>query len=514
MIRTAVQPQQRPRRHGLWVRAAILLLLMYAILQQHGSTLQQYHYSVLELMLPQSQAELQEEHQEHQINENTNEKNRARYDSTLDIPEGSTLAMVEPRLLGGFRNQQMRLAGLVVYALQNNHSSILLESIRYDNPVAREQAMNDTRTDDQISSPSWSNRIQLGRVPMESILDVQHWNRISKMVGTHRLPRLVRYSLHHHGDWNPQTALFQRLNASLVLASNGRTVDWLPIVENCTRPYAFGSGIKAGRLWNTWSLYQRNTRGTDVVDGGGDGGLQEVGFTDLERLLAQATHPSHTIAAMMEQALMTTFQEDPIERGNASTSGTISQVLVVHPRTETDMLAHRCSKLMTRNLTQIFDMIQSYPYFGGQLQQSNNTNTSMMYFTQVYLCVSRKFMDPNAPNVGRTVRPLAEHNYQRMLQAFQDGLWNGSVPVREGGEPLTSSMGLVPGHEIHTAAQVLNFFVAVQAHAFVGTFGSSFSTDVWSTRYILGKGDLNFQHNPTTGLSNVPNNGLPPPHHC
>ena len=512
MIRTAVQQQQLPRQYRLWMRVAILLPIC-VILKKQGSVLQQYRYSVLTVTFSQTQDELQEGHQGHQITEQTKEGNRDEYDSTLDIPEGSTLALVEPRLLGGFRNQQMRLAGLVLYALQNNHSSILLDSIRYDNPVARQQAMNGT-TNHPSSSPSWSNPMQLGRVPMESLLDVSHWNRISNLAGTHRLPRLVRYSPHHHGDWNPETALFQRLNATLILSSSGRSTDWLPIVENCTRPYAFGSGIMAGRLWNTWGVYQKNTRGRGAANGKGDGEQQEGGFTDLERLLARATQPSRPIAAMIERALMTTFEEDSKEKENTKASGTKPQILVIHPRTERDMLAHRCSRLMTRNLTQIFDMVQSYPHFGGQQPYSNITNNTKTYFTHVYLCVSRKLMDPHAPNVLSQLLPLVKHNYQRMLEAFQDGLWNGSVPVREGGEPLTNSMGMVLEHETYTAAQVLNFFVAVDAHAFVGTFGSSFSTDVWSTRYLLGKGDLNFQHSPATGLSKVPNKGLPPPHQC
>jgi hypothetical protein len=243
------------------------------------------------------------------------------------------------------------------------------------------------------------------------------------------------------------------------------------------------------------------------------------GLTDLERILAQAIQPSRSISNMIQVALT------GVEGGGSSDNRFNGNILVVHPRTETDMLGHRCSKHMTRNLTRIFEMIQAYPYFGGigeshsnsvwswASSSPSNNNNNKTYYTQVYLCLSRTNMDPTRRNFGR-IQPLVDENYKRLLEAFQHGLWNGTVPVREGGEPLTGSLNMVLPHEVHTAAQVLDFFVAVKAHSFVGTFGSSFSNDVWSTRYLLGKGDSNYQHSPNGGLSKVPNGGLPPRHHC
>ena len=56
---------------------------------------------------------------------------------------------------------------------------------------------------------------------------------------------------------------------------------------------------------------------------------------------------------------------------------------------------------------------------------------------------------------------------------------------------------------------VLNFHVAVQADVFVGVKGSSYSTDILTTRYWLGKGNANYRYTPT-GIERV--RGLPEPH--
>lgn len=59
---------------------------------------------------------------------------------------------------------------------------------------------------------------------------------------------------------------------------------------------------------------------------------------------------------------------------------------------------------------------------------------------------------------------------------------------------------------------VLNFWLAVQADVFVGVRRSSWSTDVWTTRYYMGKGGRNFEYTSKNGIRSIGNNGLPEPH--
>jgi len=59
---------------------------------------------------------------------------------------------------------------------------------------------------------------------------------------------------------------------------------------------------------------------------------------------------------------------------------------------------------------------------------------------------------------------------------------------------------------------IINFWLAVQADVFVGVMKSSWSTDVWTTRYYQGKGRKNFQYTKDSGIIPVANGGLPPSH--
>ena len=58
---------------------------------------------------------------------------------------------------------------------------------------------------------------------------------------------------------------------------------------------------------------------------------------------------------------------------------------------------------------------------------------------------------------------------------------------------------------------VVNFYIATEATAFVGVRGSSYSTDIWTTRYHQGKGESNFEYTPE-GIVAMANGGLPPKH--
>jgi hypothetical protein len=59
---------------------------------------------------------------------------------------------------------------------------------------------------------------------------------------------------------------------------------------------------------------------------------------------------------------------------------------------------------------------------------------------------------------------------------------------------------------------MLNFWLAVRADVFVGVQKSSWSTDVWTTRYYMGKGDRNFEYTSDRGILAIGDGGLPKPH--
>jgi hypothetical protein len=59
---------------------------------------------------------------------------------------------------------------------------------------------------------------------------------------------------------------------------------------------------------------------------------------------------------------------------------------------------------------------------------------------------------------------------------------------------------------------MLNFWLAVRADVFVGVKKSSWSTDVWTTRYYYGRGDRNFEYTSDRGILAIGNGGLPENH--
>ena len=409
-----------------------------------------------------------------------------------------TLALLDPRFTGGFRNQHMRLTGLIVYALSQNMSNLLLDSLRYDNKAVSRRDHNST-----IS----------GRIPFEDLFDVEHWNQVSDRVGTDILPRLVRYHPELHPDWDPDTAQFRTLGD--VLPTPGRMggggkqdsgvifrqTDAYPRVQNCTRPYAFGSGRKVGQ--RTWGAYMQHKKKQGNQLSRTDVALIEAlqPSTILAKAVASITQ-SHNVRMNGSQP------HPPFDSGRAG-----NMLLAIHPRTELDMLKHKCSKTMTRNLTKIFEMVQSSSFF------SEDPSAGTSKYQQVYLCISRSGMEDKT-SVYERFKGLMDQNLHTLNQAAEVGLWRGTVRVSEGGEPLAASLG-IPWDSVQTAAQVMDFFVAVEARAFLGTFGSSYSTDVWTARYVLAqkhdrhadRDPFNYFHGPD-GIGLIGNGGLPPPHKC
>jgi hypothetical protein len=59
---------------------------------------------------------------------------------------------------------------------------------------------------------------------------------------------------------------------------------------------------------------------------------------------------------------------------------------------------------------------------------------------------------------------------------------------------------------------LLNFYIATQAAVFVGVDKSSWSADVWATRFHLGKGENNYKYTPDNGIVPLENGGRPPTH--
>ena len=95
-------------------------------------------------------------------------------DNTDPDPSLPTLALTEPYLKGGFRNQAMRFNALVMEAVDRNVSQILLPSMRWGDTHGTKRA-----------------------IPFDRLFDVRHWNSYHP-----RLPRMVNYDPLQHHQWD------------------------------------------------------------------------------------------------------------------------------------------------------------------------------------------------------------------------------------------------------------------------------------------------------------------------
>lgn len=451
--------------------------------------------------------------------------------SAVDPASFATLALVDPYLIGGFRNEHMRFVALVNHAVATNATNLLLPSLRWAGKAG------------EVGFE--------GAVSHESLFDVDWWNAHRQQEGEEgnatggqnnnvRLPKLVRYSDIYHSCWNNATGLFGSLDAAHIKSPSFklRKQDLMAQVTHCTEPRGYGSGRGAGRLWNAYIEMGKGNRG----------GVQRH---PVEVQVLRALRPSRPLQDIVDSFL---------GRGSTGTSSTSSNgtdstlLLAVHPRVEGDMLGHACAKTMVKNLTLLVTMMEASDLLNvnqqleeGRGSDDGNDRRNRPRYHKVFLAIGRSGMKV-WPGAGYAA--LLAENLVTLDRIANQGLWNGTVPVLESGENSVSSSGIskssggihsstsssvsvvstggksrnttanhtdtniaeggvVPDHAKPLGGAIVDFFIAVGADAFLGTYGSSYSNDVWTARYYLGKGDSNFVHG-IQGIGRVPNDGLPP----
>ena len=156
---------------------------------------------------------------------------------------------------------------------------------------------------------------------------------------------------------------------------------------------------------------------------------------------------------------------------------------------------------MEKNLTKIISMVEDKAAEYNR-QSTNDTVDG------IFVAVSRSGMQRETSN--RYIKRLAEDNWEMLTTS------ESQERVFECGEMwmekwYSTQPHLEKDHFGSLVPSMLNFYIATHATVFVGVAGSSWSNDVWTTRYHQGKGDANFQYTPS-GIIPVPNGGLPDAH--
>jgi hypothetical protein len=275
-----------------------------------------------------------------------------------------------------------------------------------------------------------------------------------------------------------------------------RKLDLLAQVENCTHPIVYGGGRGAGRLWNDYLRMPKAQPGMNETD------IRALEASELISFVSKALRPAKKWREVAHQCV----KESQLSKANAVTTNDLESMapyIALHPRVETDMMVHRCSKNMEKNLTTIFEMVESF-------KEHNKDRYGEADLQGIFVAVSRHGMQQKTKD--ESVQTLLQENWitlnssvsRRTSNFFECGeemmqRWYSSQPDIE--EDYYGS--LLPA--------ILNFYIATQATVFIGVSKSSFSNDVWTTRYFSGRGNSNFEYT-RTGISPIPNGGLPPPH--
>jgi len=470
-------------------------------------------------------------------------------------PTNSTLALLyPPGLLGGYRNQFIRFTSLVAHASLRNLSYLYLPSLLWSttvHDVVDNEYKNSSGSGNENNASSPLSSYTLA-IPMEYIFDIDAYNEYATSSTDdpqqqqrlrQRLPIIVKEITQSDCWIRPQREELQQqqqqqqrqlhplqvatlergtiraiANRTRVLVAeqnsdnrnlNGRRMDLLDEAEReCRHPRVYGGGKMAGRLWN------------DHVNKYTKDGSTRNYPNDVDRHVLKALRPLPKWRQAAEKYCFGADAGRDVEEGGGAARG--SGYLALHARIELEMLAHPCGVDMERNLTRIFDSVR---------QLLDNRTASEPVVDSVFVAVWRHGIDdPNFyNNKRRNWVEIADHNLAT-LNRYTLGtpstemastarrqppeLLGGRYRVLECGTQMMDRY-----YKDHPDAidhgtlleQAINFDLAVQAAYFVGVRGSSYSTDVWTTRYHLGRGQHNFRYT-KDGIEPVESGGLPDPH--
>ncbi|CAJ1955333.1 unnamed protein product [Cylindrotheca closterium] len=436
-------------------------------------------------------------------------------------PYAETLALLSPPgMIGGYRNQAIRLVSLVRYAQRYNITQILLPTLLFSTTFHGQ-----------------SNKLFMP-IPMDEVFDIDHWNSFGS-----KIPILVPYVensdcwTNHSSDAplseqminslaseyevsvrkaddnkfaSPMAGMLQErssflsrvldinralVNGDLRLAKP-RKLDLTPLVYNCSRPHVYGGGRGAGRLWND---YTHMAKYNPLSDNNTEQAIQN---SELIKLVShQALRPSPKWKSIANQCVRY-FQGGSSDR--------IAPYVALHARVEVTMMNHRCGKSMEKNLTQIFSMVDS------TAAEYNKKHENKI--RGIFVAVSRDGMLEHTTNSETS--QMAKENWEtlahRSIPIQTEDDFSTQIPYFECGELWMdhwygSQNEVSKDYYGSLVPSVMNFHLATEATFFVGVMGSSWSIDVWTTRYYQGKGGMNFQYTPT-GIKPVGIDGRPPSH--
>ncbi len=443
-------------------------------------------------------------------------------------PDQKVLGLLfPPGIHGGFRNQIIRLIGLVSHAVSQNIHYILLDSLIAVTVLPEKY------------------------VPFEYLFDVDHWNSFSE-----HLPLLVDYhessnytcwkrggeggvmnDTHGSSDdtaGGTNTTNMKSMNADVIIKRgffspiynrsraliNGeedfsmyklRNLDLLEEASKCQgNPIPIGGGLKAGKLWKTYmSLARKQKRRQEQQ--------QQQRKAETEAESDKQRKEQDTIQSYVLQALR---PKQKWRNLSMSCVGDFAdKYLGLHLRMEMDMIGHKCGRDMEHNTTRLFHHINAFL----STYHLNHTDTDTApSIDAISIATSRKGMEDKDNMHYKRYKAFADENLNTLNHYTKSAkkvhiLGGKQVSVFECGQDLVQQyLDENPGEAMNidygsVLPMMVNFHLLTEAKIFIGVRKSSYSTDVWTTRYYQGKGMYNYEYTPG-GIFPIENRGLPPPH--
>ena len=324
----------------------------------------------------------------------------------------------------------------------------------------------------QILLPSvrWGEQFGGRAILHETLFDVEYWNTFYP-----RLPKFVSYNEKQHYQWDNSDRLLNMIIENPL--KKGSPTQFLEENERRrTNPYHGGGGIMGGKLWNGYKTYTRGLIG------------RKKERDRLEVLIYQALVPSKLLTDKTQELMMHLPEE--LRSGN---------YITLHARVEPDMQKHhgKCGEM------KIFDLSKILKFVEDEFKETPPLGIFMPLNKPLLIEGSK----PEEKN------PLAAQNLATLERIEKDGMFGGKARVFELG---TSALGDDPRFDgmRATAGSMINFYLALNGRAFIGTPISTYSVDVWTVRFFRGKRN-NYQYLPT-GLEKVANNEAiePEPYAC
>jgi hypothetical protein len=331
------------------------------------------------------------------------------------------------------------------------------------------------------------------------------------------------------GTLGPLSNLTQQLVAGQLPKFNPRKQDFLPALQHCRNPVVYGGGRTFGRLWNDYIGYRKkkqnqatkavgksaSSRSSSSIPYQQDVHVlralrpapvwQEVGQQCVQRHVGIHTNSKDSTSSAQRRQQETTTETATTKRSY--------KYLALHARIELEMMPHACGKDMEFNLTKIVQQVQELAASVATTTRSDNDNTSSQNVQGFFVAVSRSGMQEGG-GLYRRFRAYADDNLKTLDRLVRGVTAANPLPVFECGESMLQEHYQahpdIPDHG-SLLQSVINFDIAVNADIFVGVRKSSYSTDVWTTRYHQGKGDTNYEYT-KSGTRQIENGGLPVPH--